>query len=216
MRAVFMGTPEIAATVLKSVLESKHEVIAVVTQTDKPKGRGVDVNISVSCFVPKAHTPFQWFGQDTIEELVRKQKHLGMSIHSGKIRYNWHEAKVSFIEAVFARGDRRLSKAVVEAFNQGQYFDGWGEYFSYDRYMNIFEKSGIDPSFYANRRMGFDEILPWAHMDSGVTQKFLLSEAKKALGEETMPDCLTKCSGCGAAKFGSDLCTKHCITPNKN
>jgi len=195
---------------------AQNIVNAYYTNPDKPKGRGVDVNISVSCFVPKAHTPFQWFGQDTIEELVRKQKHLGQSIHSGKIRYNWHEAKVSFIEAVFARGDRRLSKAVVEAFNQGQYFDGWGEYFSYDRYMNIFEKSGIDPSFYANRRMGFDEILPWAHIDSGVTQKFLLSEAKKALGEETTPDCLTKCSGCGAAKFGSDLCTKRCITPNKN
>ena len=74
-----------------------------------------------------------------------------------------------------------------------------------------FENVGIDPSFYANRRMGFDEILPWAHIDSGVTQKFLLSEAKKALGEETTPDCLTKCSGCGAAKFGSDLCAKRCI-----
>lgn len=181
---------------------------------EKPKGRGVDVTISVSCFVPKAHTPFQWFGQDTVEELVRKQKHLGKSIHSGKIRYNWHEAKVSFIEAVFARGDRRLSAVLLNAYNSGMYFDGWSEYFSYDKYLEIFEKSGVDPSFYANRRIDFDETLAWEHIDSGVTKKFLLDEAKKALSEQTTPDCLTKCSSCGAAKYKSSLCTKRCINPN--
>lgn len=182
---------------------------------DKPKGRGVDVTISVSCFVPKAHTPFQWFGQDTVEELVRKQKLLGQNIRSGKIHYHWHEAKVSFIEAVFARGDRRLSDAILYAYKNGQFFDGWGEYFSYDNWINAFENTGIDPSFYANRSFGFDEILPWSHIDCGVSEKFLLDEAKKAYEEITTPDCLTECSHCGAAKFGAELCVKRNIDPNQ-
>lgn len=189
-----------------------HKIVDLYYQSpDKPKGRPVEVTISVSCFVPKAHTPFQWFGQDTLEELVRKQKLLGTSIHSGKIRYNWHEAKVSRIEAVFARGDRRLSKALEIAYRNGQIFDGWDEYFSYDRWISSIEEAGLDASYYANRHIGYDEVLPWAHIDCGVTQKFLLSEAKQAEKEVTTPDCLTKCSGCGAAKFGADLCTKRCI-----
>jgi len=176
---------------------------------DKPKGRPVEVTISVSCLVPKAHTPFQWHGQDSLEELVRKQKLLGSSIRSGKIRYNWHEAKVSRIEAVFARGDRRLSKALEIAYKNGQYFDGWDEFFSYDIWISSIAEAGLDPDFYANRKIGFDELLPWAHIDCGVTQNFLINEAKKAEAEETTPDCLTKCSGCGAAKFGAKLCLKH-------
>ncbi len=180
---------------------------------NKPKGKPVDVTISVACFVPKAHTPFQWWGQDSLEELVRKQKLLGSSIRSGKIRYNWHEAKVSRIEAVFARGDRRLSKALEIAYKNGQIFDGWDEFFSYDRWISSLEEAGLDASFYANRAYPFDAVLPWQHIDCGVTNTFLLSEAQLAQKELTTPDCLTKCSGCGAAKFGAELCTKRCINP---
>ena len=181
---------------------------------EKPKGRPVEVTISVACFVPKAHTPFQWWGQDSLDELVRKQKLLGSSIRSGKIRYNWHEAKVSRIEAVFARGDRRLSKALEIAYKNGQIFDGWDEYFSYDRWIDSINEAGLSADFYANHSYGFEDVLPWQHIDCGVTQKFLVSEAKKALEETTTPDCLSKCSGCGAAKFGSSLCTKRCINPD--
>lgn len=183
---------------------------------DKPKGRPVEVTISVACFVPKAHTPFQWYGQDTLEELVRKQKLLGKSISSGKIRYNWHEAKVSRIEAIFARGDRRLSKALEIAYKNGQIFDGWDEYFSYDRWIDSVKESGLDPDFYACKKYEYEDVLPWQHIDCGVTQAFLVSEAKKALEEVTTPDCLSKCSACGAAKFGSSLCTKRCINPDEN
>lgn len=183
---------------------------------DKPKGRSVEVTVSVSCLVPKAHSPFQWFGQNQIEELVRKQKLLGSSIKSGKIRYNWHDAKLSRIEAVFARGDRRLSAALLEANKQGIMFDSWDEYFSYEKWVDVFEKSGIDPDFYATRTIGFDEVLPWEHIDCGVTKKFMLSEAKKAIEECTTPDCLTKCSGCGAAKYGASLCVKRDINPKNN
>ena len=206
------GLPTETDEDIEGIANLGHSIVDLYYKSpDKPKGRPVEVTISVSCFVPKAHTPFQWYGQDSLEELVRKQKLLGQSIHSGKIRYNWHEAKVSRIEAVFARGDRRLSKALVTAFENGQIFDGWDEYFSYDRWINSIEEAGLDPSFYANRKIDFDETLPWEHIDCGVTKKFLLKEAHLAEDEVTTPDCLTKCSGCGAAKFGADLCTKRCI-----
>ncbi len=167
---------------------------------DKPKGKSIEASISVSCFVPKAHTPFQWEGQDSLEELLRKQKLLGSSITTRKLRYNWHEAKVSRIEAVLARGDRRLSKALVAGFEMGFKFDGWDEFFSYENWNKAFEKAGLDPSFYANRRFGFDEILPWQHISCGVDIDFLKSEAIKARGEQTTPDCRTKCSNCGVMK----------------
>lgn len=197
---------------IEGIANLGHQIVDLYYKSpDKPKGRPVEVTISVSCFVPKAHTPFQWFGQDSLEELVRKQRLLGSSIHSGKIRYNWHEAKVSRIEAVFARGDRRLSKALEIAYKNGQIFDGWDEYFSYDRWISSINEAGLDPSFYANRKIDFDEKLPWEHIDCGVTQKFLLHEAKQAQAEVTTPDCLSKCSACGAAKFGATLCTKRKI-----
>lgn len=183
---------------------------------DRPKGRPIEVTMSASSLVPKAHTPFQWFGQNSIEELVRKQKLLGSSITSGKIRYNWHESKVSRLEAVFARGDRRLACALIEANRLGIKFDAWDEYFSYDKWMTVFENTSINPDFYATRTFAFDEALPWDHIDSGVNKKFLLSEAKKALNTETTPDCLTKCSACGAAKYGASLCTSRCINPKES
>ncbi len=167
---------------------------------DKPKGKSVEATMSVSCFVPKSHTPFQWEAQDTLDELVRKQKLLGTHITTRKLRYNWHEAKVSRLEAIFARGDRRLSAALAEANRQGFMFDGWDEYFSYDKWMAVFEKTGIDPSYYANRRFEFDEILPWSHISCGVSEDFLLAEAKKARMEQTTPDCRSKCSACGMQK----------------
>ena len=181
---------------------------------ERPKGgRGVEATLSVACLVPKAHTPFQWFGQDSLEELDRKQHVLGAAIHTRKIRYNYHDGKLSRLEAVFARGDRRLAAALLEAHKRGLKFDSWDEYFDYDAWMDVFAACGIDPDFYATRRFGFDELLPWDHIDSGVTKAFLLHEAKKALDAQTTPDCLTKCSGCGAAKYGAALCKKRDIDP---
>ena len=197
------GIAELAGRIVDEYYKNEH----------RPKGRSIEATISVSCLVPKCHTPFQWFGQDSLEELVRKQKLLGSSIKSGKIRYNWHDAKLSRIEAVFARGDRRLSKALIEANKMGVMFDSWDEYFSYDKWCEVFEASGINPDFYANRTFGFDEILPWDHIDCGVTKKFLLAEAKKAVEEVTTPDCMQKCSNCGAAKYGATLCTKRDYNP---
>ena len=167
---------------------------------DMPKGKAVEATMSVSCFVPKSHTPFQWEAQDELEELIRKQRLLGTHITTRKLRYNWHEAKVSRLEAIFARGDRRLSPALIEARKRGFMFDGWDEYFDYDKWMSVFESVGISPSYYANRRFEFDEVLPWSHISCGVSHDFLLSEAKKAREAVTTPDCRSKCSACGMQK----------------
>ena len=183
---------------------AKHVVDEYYKMPERPK-RPVSVTVSVSCFVPKPHTPFQWEPQDSLESLTDKQKFLGTKITDRKIRYNWHDAKVSRLEAVFAKGDRRLSKAIAYAQKIGVRFDAWDEYFDYDRWMDIFDKCGIDPSFYANRRMSYDEILPWDVIDTGVTKSFLISESKKAYENKTTPNCKEKCSGCGASRLGGDV-----------
>ena len=176
---------------------SQRAVNLFYSSPNKPKGKGVNVNISVSCFVPKPFTPFQWEAQDTIEELKRKQMLLKDSITTKKINYTWHDAKVSFIEAVLAKADRRMSKAIVKAYELGQKFDAWGEHFSFDRWMRAFEETGISPEFYANRKMNYDEILPWDIIDIGVTKEFLIRESEKAKMAVVTPNCREKCAGCG-------------------
>ena len=139
-----------------------------------------------------------------MEELLRKQKYLTGKITNRKIKYNYHDAKVSRIEAIFARGDRKLCRALLEAAKRGVRLDGWEEFFDYDKWMEIFEYCGIDPAFYANREFGENEILPWDNIDIGVTKEFLLRERHKAYGEKTTPNCRLQCSGCGANKLGGE------------
>ncbi len=167
-------------------------------------GKAVGVTVSVSCFVPKPFTPFQWEPQDTVEELQRKQQLLRGEIRSRKITYNYHTAEVSHLEGVFARGDRRLCKAVAEAVRRGQRFDSWDEFFSAENWHDIFASVGIDESFYANRRRDYGEVLPWDHISCGVSKRFLINESEKARRGETTPDCRTKCSACGANALGGE------------
>ena len=183
---------------------AKHVVDEFYKMPVRPK-KPVQVNVSVSCFVPKPHTPFQWEPQDSLDSLLDKQKFLGEKITDRKVRYAWHEAKVSRLEAVFSKGDRRLSRAIAHAVSKGMRFDAWDEFFDYDKWMTVFEECGIDPSFYANRKISFDEILPWDVIDIGVNKSFLISENKKAYESKTTPNCKEKCSGCGANKLGKEL-----------
>ena len=169
--------------------------------------RAPTVSVSVSCFVPKPFTPFQWEAQDTVDELVRKQQHLRTCITDRKIKYHHHDARVSHIEAVLALGDRRLSKALLLAHERGFGFDAWDEYFDAEAWMKVFADSGIDTAFYANRRRADDEVLPWDIIDVGVTKEFLLREKRKAYEEKTTPSCREQCSGCGANCLGGkDTC----------
>lgn len=171
---------------------------------NRPKGKSPQVTISVACFVPKPFTPFQWERQDTVEELTEKNEFIYQNVTDRKVRYTHHDPKTSHIECVLARGDRRLGRALLEASNRGFHFDAWDEYFDYDKWIEVFEATGIDPAFYANRQWGFDEILPWDVIDCGVSKEFFRRERDRAYGEVTTPSCREKCSGCGANKLGGE------------
>ncbi len=148
---------------------------------EKPKGKSVSVNISVACFIPKPQTPFQWAGQNSLDEVERKQKLVRENITTRKVSYNWHDARSSRIEAVLARGDRRLAKALVLAFEKGQKFDSWDEFFSLDNWESAISEAGLDSTFYANRQIPLDEILPWDHISARVSKTYLQSEYQKAM-----------------------------------
>ena len=168
------------------------------------RNRSVNVTVSVSCFVPKPFTAFQWEGQDTLEEMERKQALLRSVIRNKHVRFNWHEARVSRVEAIFARGDRRLSRVLALAAEEGVCFDAWDECFDYDGWMDRFARAGIDPSFYANRPFAKDEILPWDMIDCGVKKSFLWREHEKAYAANVTPSCAEQCSGCGANELGGE------------
>ena len=180
---------------------ASHVVDEYYRTPGRNKARQPQVTLSVACFIPKPHTPFQWERQNTPEELAEKQAFLSSKITDRKVRYNYHDAKVSRIEAVFARGDRRLGRALEEAARRHVRFDAWEDCFDYDGWMDIFETVGIDPSFYANRTIPDDEILPWDMISCGVNKSFLLSERHKAQEAVATPACRDKCSGCGVNKL---------------
>lgn len=166
-----------------------------------PKGsrpKGLRISVSASSFVPKPFTPFQWAAQDTVEMLQHKQTMLREALRTIKgVVFHWHEPSVSFLEACFARGDRRLADVLYTAYQNGCRFDGWSEHFHYDAWMNAFEACDIDPTWYANRERPEDEILPWSFIDAGVTSDYLLHEKHRAEQGIVTPDCRKQCNGCG-------------------
>ncbi|MBO7171008.1 MAG: radical SAM protein, partial [Clostridia bacterium] len=197
------GLPTETMEDVEGIAEVARRVIGRFYQTpDRNKARPVSVTVSVSCFVPKPFTPFQWEGQNTVAELVEKQEHLRSCITDRKIRYNWHDARVSHLEAVFARGDRRLSRALLLAAEEGMTFDAWDECFDFEKWTSVFERSGIDPAFYANRAFAKEDILPWDVIDVGVSKNYLWHEREKAYAEKTTPSCAEHCGGCGANQLG--------------
>lgn len=159
--------------------------------------KGLKVTLSTSIFVPKPFTPFQWAAQDRMESVKGKIGMLRDNIKSRAIQYNWHETPVSFMEAVIARGDRRLCEVIINAFENGARFDGWQEYFNFDTWLNALEACGVDGEFYAYRERSYDEVLPWDFIDVGVTKEFLIRENEKAKAVEVTVDCREKCSNCG-------------------
>ncbi len=185
------------AALAKKVIDKYYAL----PKPERPKG-GVGVTVSVSCFVPKPFTPFQWEKQDSFELLLEKQEHLKSCITDRRIKYSYHDAKVSFIEAVLARGDRRLAPAIALAVEEGAMLDAWDEYFSYEHWQSVFERTGVDPAFYTTRGFGLDEVLPWDMIDCGVTKSYLLREREKAYKGETTPSCAEHCNACGANKLG--------------
>ena len=170
--------------------------------------RSFGVTVSTSTFVPKPFTPFQWHGQDTTEEVVEKQRYLVKKLRNRDIKYNYHDSKTSLMEAVIARGDRKIGKVIYDAYKAGAKFDGWSEHFSLERWQEAMEKNDISIAFYANRERSYEEVFPWDHIDVGVTKKFLIRENDKAKADTVTLDCRHKCNACGinAHDIGRGMC----------
>lgn len=206
-----MGLPTETKEDLAGIAELAHRVYETglaINRRHKRK-KGVRVSISVAAYVPKAHTPFQWESQDTLEIMKEKQQYL-KSLIKKPVVYTYHDAELSFLEAVFAKGDRRLADTLEEAWKLGCKFDSWREHFSYTNWIKAFENTGIDPGFYANRALDPEEVLPWDHLNMGVSKRFLLREREKAFKAGLTPDCregyCTACDVCTG--FGVDLVLK--------
>lgn len=170
----------------------------------------VQITTSTSFFIPKPFTPFQWAPMCTKEEFLDKahltKKGIMSQLNQKSIKYNWHEADVSVLEGVFARGDRRVAKTIRKAYEKGCMFDSWSEYFRNDLWLESFEECGLDIGFYTTRQRMDDEIFPWDFIDCGVTREFLLREWKKAKEQKVSPNCKAQCQGCGANRFGVGVC----------
>jgi len=163
--------------------------------------RGAKVTVSVSSFVPKPHTPFQWFGQNTTAEIERKQQLLRSLLRDRSITFNWHDSRISFLEGAFSRGDRRLGQVLLAAWKLGAKYDGWSEHFKYEVWMEAFRLSGLDPEFYAWREREITENLPWDHISAGVDKSFLEREYQLAADGAPTPDCRRdSCHGCGVCQ----------------
>ncbi len=201
-----IGLPTETDTDIEGIADLSQKVLDQYFSIPKEeRAKNINITTSTSSFIPKPFTPFQWAKQDSREEIVRKQDILKATIKNRKIKYNWHDNRSSYLEGVFARGDRRLLPAVLEAVKMGCRLDGWDEEFKFDKWMQAFEKCGIDPDWYLRER-SYDEVLPWDHIDLGVTKEFFIRENEKAKRGETTPNCREKCAGCGATSFKAGVC----------
>lgn len=202
-----MGLPTETMEDIEGIANLAMEVVhSFYKNPNRQKGTGVQVSVSCASFIPKPFTPFQWEAEDSMESLKEKQKHLLESIPSKKIKVSYHETPTSLLEGVLARGDRRLGKVILDAYKLGCTFDSWDDRFNFDAWLEAFEKNSIDPYFYTRRKRPFEEVLPWDHLDFGVSRKFLENENKKAYENKTTPHCRIKCAGCGANKLNGGSC----------
>ncbi|MFZ5945939.1 MAG: TIGR03960 family B12-binding radical SAM protein [Bacillota bacterium] len=196
-----LGLPTETEEDLEGIADLALKVLNIgdqVRRENNIKGPQPTVTISVAAFVPKAHTPFQWVPQVNLEELREKQRYLRGKIRNKRITYNYHDAEVAFMEAVFAKGDRRLGKALLKAWEMGCKFDGWSQFFKYQLWLEVMAAVGLDPQWYAYRHLAYEDILPWDHIDMGVTKKFLAKEHQKAMETAITEDCRFKhCTVCG-------------------
>ena len=207
-----LGLPTETEEDMRGIPELANDVAMLYYDTvpkENRKGK-CQITISTSFFVPKPFTPFQWARMYPPGEYLRRAKIVNdhvKEMHNHKsIRYNWHEADVTVLEGVLARGDRRLCDTILYVYEHGGYFDAWNEYFDYDRWLEAFAATDIDPDFYTMRERDLDETLPWDFIDVGVTKEFLKREWKTALGETVTPNCRMRCSACGAKQFGGGVC----------
>ena len=206
-----IGLPTETEEDLKGIADLSQAVVdAYYNNPDRPKGRGVNVSVSLATLVPKPFTPFQWEPMITPDEIVERQQILLGYVCSKKVSIGRHKSDTSFLEGVFARGDRRLADVIEAAWRNGCKFDGWDDCLDIEKWLSTFRECGVDPFFYTARTREYDEIFPWDHMDCGVSKSFLMKENQKAHRAETTPCCREKCAGCGAAAINGGECSELC------
>ena len=210
-----LGLPTETEEDMKAIPQLANEIAALYYDTvPKEKRNGkCQITISTSFFVPKPFTPFQWAGMYTPGDYLARARVVNEGVHAQlnhkSIKYNWHEADVTVLEGILARGDRKVAKAIRSAYEKGCLFDSWGEYFHNDLWMEAFAQTGVDPDFYTVRERSEEEVFPWDFIDIGVSKDFLKREWKNAHDEKVTPNCRMKCSGCGAMKFGGGVCFEN-------
>lgn len=205
-----LGLPTETMEDVEGISKLSINLIEACRDISKEHGKALNITLSTSCFIPKPFTPFQWEPMEEMDSLMQKQYHLKDLIkkRTRNIKYNYHDAKISLIEAVLARGDRRLGKVIYTAWSKGCKFDGWDEFFSFDKWMEAFSECGLDPKFYANRKREYAEVLPWDHIDMGISKEFLIKENQKAYEGDLTRNCAVGCSTCGAQVYKTGICTK--------
>lgn len=210
-----LGLPTETEEDMRAIPELANQIAALYYDT-VPKEQRVgkcQITLSTSFFVPKPFTPFQWAKMESKDEYLRRAKivndHMKEQLNHKSLRYNWHEADVTVLEGVLARGDRKLSSVILHVYEHGGIFDSWSEFFDFDRWMQAFKACGIDIEFYNNRIRPEDEVFPWDFIDVGVTKEFMLREWKRALGKTVTPNCRMRCSGCGAKQYGGGVCYEN-------
>lgn len=208
-----LGLPTETEDDIRGIAELSNEIAKVFFDTvpkEERKNGKVQIVTSTSFFVPKPFTPFQWARQNTKEEFIEKaytaKRAVSEQLNQKSIKYNWHEADVSVLEGVLARGDRKISSVLLKVYEKGSIFDAWSEYFVNDNWMQSFEECGMNPDFYTTRERSLDETFPWDFLDCGVTKEFLKREWLNAQKEAVSPNCRLQCQGCGANRFGGGIC----------
>ena len=201
-----LGLPTETDEDVLAIADVAARVMHAWRESAQNKQRGIRITVSTSYFVPKPHTAFQWEPQITREEYERRVKLLREAITTKTVTYNWHDGETSFLEAVLARGDRRIGKVLETAWRKGAKLDTWDDYFDLSRWEEAFAECGVDPAFYAYRERAKDELMPWAMISSGVTENYLWRERERAFEGMTTPDCRTQCNACGANRMVGGKC----------
>lgn len=208
-----LGLPGESEEDIEEIARLSNQIAALYYTIPKEKRPGsgrAEIVTSTSFFVPKPFTPFQWVRQNRNEEFLDKQRFLNQKIkgqlNRKSIKYNWHDAELTQLEGVMARGDRRIGKVLLDAYKSGCIYDSWTEHFKYDLWVAAFEKNEINPLFYTGRERSLDELLPWDFIDVGISKEFLILELKRAKEALTTPNCRLKCSGCGCISYKGGVC----------
>ena len=210
-----LGLPTETEEDMKAIPELGNEIAALYYATVPKQDRvgKCQITMSTSFFIPKPFTPFQWAKMEEKDEYLRRAKivnnHMKEQLNHKSLRYNWHEADVTIIEGVLARGDRKIASVLMNVYENGGIFDAWSEHFEYDRWLSAFDACGIDKDFYTLRERSFEEVFPWDFIDIGVTKEFMMREWNRAMEEKVTPNCRMACSGCGAKQYQGGVCCEN-------